>query len=230
MRHRISAPCIASALVLLLAAGAAFAHTVAEGDQAYVQTAPGASIAPFVYLGAKHMVTGYDHLLFLAGVIFFLYRMREVALYVTLFALGHSTTLLLGVFAGLEANPFLIDAIIGLSVAYKALDNLDAFRSWFGVQPDPRAAVLVFGFFHGLGLAARLQELDLPREGLATNMISFNAGVEIGQLLALCAMLIVMNYWRRTASFLRHAYAANVALLAAGFLLMGHQLAAYALN
>jgi HupE / UreJ protein len=230
MRHRTSAPFVASALALLFAAGAAFAHTVADNDQAFVQTAQDARIAPFIYLGAKHMVTGYDHLLFLAGVIFFLYRLREVALYVTLFALGHSVTLLLGVLAWLEANPFLIDAIIGLSVAYKALDNLDAFQSWFGVQPNPRAAVLLFGFFHGLGLATRLQELGLAREGLATNMISFNVGVEIGQLLALGAILIVMNGWRRTASFLRHAYAANVALLAAGFLLMGHQLAAYALN
>jgi len=230
MRHRTSAPFVASVSVLLFAAGAAFAHTVAEGDQAYLQTAQGARIAPFIYLGAKHMVTGYDHLLFLAGVIFFLHRLREVALYVTLFALGHSTTLLLGVFAGLDSNPFLIDAIIGLSVVYKALDNLDAFQSWFGVRPNPRAAVLMFGFFHGLGLATRVQELGLAREGLATNMISFNVGVEIGQLLALGAILIVMNYWRSTASFLRHAQAANVALLTAGFLLMGYQLAAYALN
>ncbi len=187
-------------------------------------------IAPFIYLGAKHMVTGYDHLLFLAGVIFFLYRLKDVALYVTLFAIGHSTTLLLGVLAGVHANPFLIDAIIGLSVAYKALDNLDAYRTWFGVQPNAKAAVLFFGFFHGLGLATKLQELGLAREGLVANMISFNVGVEIGQLLALGGILIVMNYWRRTATFLPHAYAANIVLLAAGFLLTGYQLAGYVLD
>src|SRR5687768_11181450 len=176
------------------------------------------------------MVTGYDHLLFLAGVIFFLYRLKEVALYVTLFAVGHSTTLLAGVLGGLHVNPFLVDAIIGLSVVYKALDNLDAFRTWFGWQPNAKAAVLVFGFFHGFGLATKLQELELARDGLVPNMIAFNVGVELGQLLALSAILLAMNYWRRTASFTRHAYAANVALLTAGFILTGFQLTGYAIG
>jgi hypothetical protein len=218
---------IAAAILTLTAAGAAFAHTVAESDQAFVRDSEGAQIAAFIYLGAKHMVTGYDHLLFLAGVIFFLYRLRDVALYVTLFALGHSSTLLLGVLGGLQVNPYLIDAVIGLSVAYKALDNLDAFGTLFGVRPEPRWAVLVFGFFHGLGLATKLQDLGLAREGLAANMISFNVGVEIGQLLALGAILVVMNLWRRTAGFMRHAYQANIALLTSGFLLTGYQLAGY---
>jgi HupE/UreJ protein len=173
------------------------------------------------------MVTGYDHLLFLAGVIFFLYRLKEVALYVTLFAVGHSSTLLLGVLTGLHVNPFLIDAIIGLSVVYKALDNMDAFRTLFGWQPNAKLAVLVFGFFHGFGLATKLQELNLSRDGLVPNMLAFNVGVEIGQLLALSAILLVMNYWRRTASFARHAYGANVAILTAGFVLTGLQLTGY---
>ena len=144
------------ALQLLLLAGVALAHTVAEGDQDFVRNSAGAQIVPFIYLGAKHMVTGYDHLLFLAGVIFFLYRLKEVALYVTLFAIGHSSTLLLGVLTGLHVNPFLIDAIIGLSVVYKALDNMDAFRTLLGWQPNPKLAVLLFGFFHGFGLATKL--------------------------------------------------------------------------
>src|SRR6185503_18582784 len=209
------------ALPLLLLAGVALAHTVAEGDQDFVRNSAGAQIVPFIYLGAKHMVTGYDHLLFLAGVIFFLYRLKEVALYVTLFAVGHSSTLLLGVLTGLHVNPFLIDAIIGLSVVYKALDNMDAFRTMFGWQPNAKLAVLVFGFFHGFGLATKLQELNLAREGLVSNMLAFNVGVEIGQLLALSAILLIMNYWRRTASFTRHAYGANVVLLTAGFVLTG---------
>ena len=183
----------AIAALLVLAAGFAFAHTVAESDQAFVQSSSGVQIGPFVYLGAKHMVTGYDHLLFLAGVIFFLYRLKDVALYVTLFALGHSTTLLLGVFADLQVNPYLIDAVIGLSVVYKALDNLDAYRTWFGVEPNQKAAVLIFGFFHGLGLATKLQDLGLAREGLVANMVSFNVGVELGQLLALGVILVIMN-------------------------------------
>src|SRR6187431_2128956 len=203
------------ALPLLLLAGVALAHTVAEGDQDFVKNSTGAQIVPFIYLGAKHMVTGYDHLLFLAGVIFFLYRLKEVALYVTLFAVGHSSTLLLGVLTGLHVNPFLIDAIIGLSVVYKALDNMDAFRTLFGWQPNAKLAVLLFGFFHGFGLATKLQELNLSRDGLVPNM------------LALSAILLAMNYWRRTASFTRHAYGANVAILTAGFVLTGLQLTGY---
>lgn len=218
---------IAFAPALLAAASAAFGHTVAEGDQAFVRASEGVQVAPFIYLGAKHMVTGYDHLLFLAGVIFFLYRLKDVALYVTLFAVGHSGTLLLGVLADLRANAYLIDAVIGLSVVYKALDNLDAFRTWFRVEPNAKAAVLLFGFFHGFGLATKLQELDLAREGLLANLISFNVGVELGQLLALGAILLVMNTWRRTQAFARQARTANVVLLSLGFLLTGYQLASY---
>src|SRR6188474_3627651 len=126
-----------AALTVLLGCGVAYAHGIAGEDQEFLLRATGPHIGPYVYLGAKHMVTGYDHLLFLAGVIFFLYRLKDVALYVTLFAVGHSSTLLLGVLTGLHVNPFLIDAIIGLSVVYKALDNMDAFRTLFGWQPNP---------------------------------------------------------------------------------------------
>jgi hypothetical protein len=215
---------------MLLLSASLDAHGVSGKDAVYLQGLEGRAVGPLMYLGAKHMVTGYDHLLFLVGVIFFLYRLKEVALYVTLFAIGHSATLLAGVLGGLHVNAFLVDAIIGLSVVYKALDNLDAFRTWFGWQPNAKAAVLLFGFFHGFGLATKLQELELAREGLVPNMIAFNVGVEIGQLLALSAILLAMNYWRRTASFTRHAYAANVALLTAGFILTGFQLTGYAVG
>jgi HupE / UreJ protein len=218
------------AAVLALCADPVLAHTVAESDQAFVRNSGGVQIAPFIYLGAKHMVTGYDHLLFLAGVIFFLYRLKDVALYVTLFAVGHSVTLLLGVLAGLRVDAYLVDALIGLSVVYKALDNLDAFRAWFGIAPNPKAAVLLFGFCHGFGLATKLQELDLPRDGLTQNLVAFNVGVELGQLVALGAILLVMNAWRRSPGFLRHAYTANVVLLTAGLVLAGYQLSGYFLN
>ena len=181
----------------------------------------------FLYLGAKHMVTGYDHLLFLLGVIFFLYRISDVGIYVTLFAVGHSTTLLLGVLGGLNVNAYLVDAIIGLSVVYKALDNLGAFRTWFGVQPNTKAAVLIFGFFHGLGLATKLQDFALPRAGIVTKMLAFNVGVEIGQLVALSGILIAMAYWRRTAAFERQAFGANVVVMTCGFMLIGYQLTGY---
>ncbi|PKP94946.1 MAG: hypothetical protein CVT77_00660 [Alphaproteobacteria bacterium HGW-Alphaproteobacteria-16] len=211
-------------LILLLAAFDAFAHGVEEGDKGYIQESSGVLFIPFLYLGAKHMVTGYDHLLFLFGVIFFLYRMKDIAIFVTLFAVGHSTTMLFGVLTGISANAYLIDAIIGLSVVYKALDNMGAFRRWFGVQPNTKAATLIFGFFHGFGLATKILEFEMSPNGLLPNLIAFNLGVEIGQLLALGAILIAMGFWRRTRSFQRHAYVANVILMTAGFVLVGYQL------
>src|SRR3954468_12827221 len=173
--------------VLLALAGGltgAWAHGVSGGDAEYLKNISGVQFFPLMYLGAKHMVTGYDHLLFLAGVIFFLYRLKEVALYVTLFEIGHSATLLIGVLAGVHASPYIVDAIIGLSVVYKALENIGAFRR-MGVNIDPRAAVLLFGLAHGFGLATKLQELALPRAGLTGNIVAFNIGVECGQFAAL---------------------------------------------
>ena len=220
---------LATVLLIFLASGAeAWAHNVAEGDKGYIQESSGTLILPFIYLGAKHMVTGYDHLLFLFGVIFFLYRLKDVGIYVTLFAIGHSTTLLFGVLTGITANAYLIDAIIGLSVVYKALDNLGAFQRWFGFQPSTKAATLIFGFFHGFGLATKIIEFEIAEDGLVPNLLAFNVGVEIGQLLALGAILIVMGFWRRTQSFIRHAFAANTLLMTAGFMLVGYQLVGFA--
>jgi HupE / UreJ protein len=203
------------------------AHGVAAGDKGFIQQVSGMLLIPFAYLGAKHMVTGYDHLLFLLGVIFFLYRLKDVALYVTLFAIGHSTTLLLGVLLKVSVNPYLIDAVIGLSVVYKALDNLGAFKAWFSVAPDARAATLIFGFFHGFGLATKILDFEMSPDGLVPNLVAFNVGVEIGQVLALSAILIAMNHWRRTQSFRPLAYGANVVIMTAGFVLVGFQLAGF---
>jgi len=197
---------------------------VADGDAQFLESLTGVHFLPLMYLGAKHMVTGYDHLLFLAGVIFFLYRLKDIALYATLFAVGHSTTLLLGVLSGLHVNAYLVDAIIGLSVVYKALENIGALRRW-GVTVDSRAAVLVFGLVHGFGLSTKLQDLALSRDGLVGNMIAFNIGVELGQIVSLTLMLLAFTLWRRSATFQRSAYVANVAVLAAGFVLFGYQLA-----
>ncbi|HBT5158586.1 TPA: HupE/UreJ family protein [Klebsiella pneumoniae] len=221
--------CLFFLLLLLFYSQGAYAHGVTEGDKGYIQEITGVNIIPFIYLGAKHMVTGYDHLLFLFGVIFFLYKMRDIGLYVSLFAIGHSTTLLIGTFFDISVSAYLIDAIIGLSVVYKALDNLGAFQRWFGVQPNTKLATLIFGFFHGFGLATKIQEFEISPDGLFVNLIAFNIGVEIGQLLALSAILIVMSYWRQTASFFRHAYTANVVMMSAGFLLMSYQLCGYIL-
>ena len=208
----------------------AFGHTIEGSDASFVEAIDGPAIFPFMCLGAKHMVTGYDHLLFLVGVIFFLYRPKHVVQYVTLFAIGHSITLLLGVLADLQVNAYIIDAIIGFSIVYKAFENIDGFKRLFGIDPNTRIAVFVFGLFHGLGLATKLQEFELSANGLVTNIISFNIGVEIGQILALSAVFIALSIWRSNASFLKHAFVTNTALMSGGFMLAGFQLSAFFLQ
>lgn len=205
----------------------AFAHAVAEGDKGYIQEITGVHLIPFIYLGAKHMVTGYDHILFLLGVIFFLYRPKHIATYVSLFAIGHSVTMLAGVYFNIGINSYIIDAIIGLSVVYKALDNMGAYQRWFGFQPNTKAATLIFGFFHGFGLSTKIIEYEISPDGLVPNLLAFNVGVEIGQLLALFAILIVISYWRWKPSFWKHAYTMNVAMMVAGLVLTGYQIAGF---
>ena len=214
-------------ICLVLGSTEVFAHAVTQGDKGYIQQISGVNLLPFMYLGAKHMMSGYDHILFLFGVIFFLYRIQHIAIYVSLFALGHSTTMILGVYFNVGINSSLIDAIIGLSVVYKALDNIGALQRWLGFQPNTKIATLVFGLFHGFGLATKILEYGISPSGLVPNLLAFNVGVEIGQLLALAVILIGMSYWRRTPSFSRHAYTANVAMMSAGFILVGMQLTGY---
>src|SRR4249919_4079437 len=214
-------------LLGLLFGVAAQAHGIDGTDAAYVAANQGTQIVPFMYLGAKHMVTGYDHLLFLVGVIFFLYKLKDVALYVSLFTIGHSLTLLLGVLGHVNANPYIVDAIIGFSVVYKAFDNIDGFKRVLGFQPNTKIAVLIFGLFHGFGLATKLQELALSQNGLIGNIVSFNVGVEIGQGLALVAVFIGLSYWRTRPGFLRHAFVTNTMLMVGGFLLVGYQITGY---
>lgn len=217
---------VAAALASCALAQPAFAHAIGGKDAAFVANTTGPDPFPFLYLGAKHMVTGYDHLLFLAGVVFFLYRLKDVLIYVSLFSLGHSTTLLIGVLSNLDVSPFLVDAVIGLSVSYKAFENLGGFRK-LGFEPNPKAAVFAFGLVHGLGLATKLQELHVKPNGLLANLISFNVGVEIGQLIALSLILGLIVLWRTTPSFGRLATAANALLFLAGVVLAGEQIAGY---
>lgn len=218
--------CLVTA-VLILSASHALAHNVTPGDAGYIQEIWGVKLIPFAYLGAKHMVTGYDHILFLLGVVFFLYKMKDVAIYVSLFALGHSVTMLAGVWFGWGISAYIIDAIIGLSVVYKALDNLGAYQRWFGVQPNTKAATLIFGLFHGTGLATKILEYEIAEDGLLANLLAFNVGVEIGQVLALAVILIVMGYWRKSPNFFRQAYTTNVIVMSLGFMLMGLHITGY---
>lgn len=212
---------------LALSASQVLAHNVTEGDAGYIQEIWGVNIIPFMYLGAKLMVTGYDHILFLLGVVFFLYRAKDVGIYVSLFAVGHSTTMLLGVWFGWGVNAYVVDAIIGLSVVYKALDNLGAFQRWFGFQPNTKAATLIFGLFHGMGLATKILDYDIAPEGLLANLLAFNVGVELGQLTALAIILIVMGFWQKSPYFLQQAYSVNVIMMTLGFILMGYQITGY---
>ena len=217
-------------LIALIALGLPFetlAHGVDESTRAFLLQNTGVQIIPFLYIGAKHMVTGYDHLLFLVGVLFFLYRSRDVLLYVSMFTLGHSITLLFGVMSDIEVNAYLIDAIIGLSVVYKGFDNLGGFQRLLGKSPNAKLAVLIFGLFHGFGLATKLREFQVPDDGLIANLIAFNVGVELGQFTALAFILLMINIWRKHSSFTRFATNANCLLMSAGFMLIGFQLTGY---
>ncbi len=221
---RVLGTCIGTLLPGLLLPGVVLAHGVAEGDANYLESVTGLQFIPYLYLGAKHMVTGYDHLLFLAGVIFFLYRLKDVALYVSLFAVGHSLTLLIGVLGGIRVNPYAVDAVIGLSVVYKAFENVGGFRL-LGFSLDTRWAVFLFGLVHGFGLSTKLQDLTLSQDGLVPNIIGFNIGVELGQFTALALILLLFTWWRQSPSFMNRAFATNMTIMTAGFVLFGYQLA-----
>ncbi|PKV50352.1 HupE/UreJ protein [Aquimarina sp. MAR_2010_214] len=214
-------------LTLVLISITANAHGVDDETQSFLLGNKGIAFGPFLYIGAKHMITGYDHLLFLVGVIFFLYRTKEILLYISFFTIGHSFTLLLGVMADINVNAFLIDAIIALSIVYKGFDNLGGFKHFFIKQPNTKIAVLIFGLFHGFGLATKLQEFNFDKEGLFVNLIGFNVGVEIGQFLALGLVLILLGVWRRYNSYVKFSNLTNIILMAAGFLLFGFQMTGY---
>lgn len=213
----------AAAMLALIWGHSAFAHGVSGGDAEFLANAEGMHLGAYFYLGAKHMVTGYDHLLFLVGVVFFLSRFRDVVIFVSLFSLGHSITLLFGVLSGITVSAYLVDAIIGLSVVYKALDNLGFFQASLGFTPNQKAAVFGFGLVHGFGLSTKLQDIALSPDGLVPNMLAFNVGVEAGQIAALTVILVAMNLWRETGAFARQARAANILLMLAGFVLFFYQ-------
>jgi hypothetical protein len=219
--------CTTLVLVLIALATSTSAHAVTVGDAGYIQEIFGPHIISFIYLGAKHMITGYDHILFLLGVVFFLYHMKDVAIYVSIFAVGHSVTMIVGVWFGWGINAYIIDAIIGLSVVYKALDNLGLYQKWLGFQPNTKAATLIFGLFHGTGLASKILEYQLSDDGLFANLLAFNVGVEVGQLLALFVILIVMGYWRARPNLMRQASVANFVMVFLGVLLTYQQIAGY---
>ena len=224
--HLTFAFMLAAVALQLIWASGAFAHDVAQSDRAFVAATQGAAIMPFLYLGAKHMVTGYDHILFLIGVVMFLFRLRDVVLYVSLFTLGHSLTLMLGVIFHTGANSHVVDAIIGLSIIYKGAENLGLLRR-LGWRVDTRLAVLAFGLCHGLGLATKLLSLSISPDGLLVNLLSFNLGVELGQIIVLFFVVCLLNLVRHRPGFAAKAAVANWLLIASGAAIMFLQTSEY---
>ena len=202
-----------------------YAHGVSESDKHGMISG---GLLDYIWLGAKHMVTGYDHLLFLFGVIFFLTKFKDIVKFITAFTIGHSITLIFATFMEITANYYLIDAVIALTVIYKGFDNLDGFQKVFK-KNSPNLVKLVFGFglIHGFGLSARLQQLPLGDDGLLLKIISFNVGVELGQIVALGIMMKALSIWRHTESFKKFSVASNVLLILVGLMLFGLQMYGY---
>ncbi len=221
-RRSVLVGCVA---LVVLASSHAQAHGISEASRA---TMADGSILDYIWLGAEHMLTGYDHLLFLFGVLFFLTGFRDVLRFITAFTVGHCITLLGATLAGVSANAYLIDAVIALSVIYKGFENLDGFNKWFGkAAPNLLAMVFVFGLIHGFGLSTRLQELTLGESGMVGRILAFNLGVELGQVAALTVILIFFTRWRRHRSFNRFGTVANGGLVLAGVALFAFQIVGY---
>ncbi|MFT5137301.1 MAG: hypothetical protein ACI8XV_002341 [Arenicella sp.] len=216
---------IISIIVLCTVSMVAFGHGMSAEDQARILNA---GYFEYMHLGATHMLTGYDHLLFLFGVIFFLTQFKDILKFITAFTIGHSITLVFATLYGIQANYYLIDAVIALTVCYKAFDNLDGFRKYLQMSsPNLLVMVFVFGLIHGFGLSTRLQQLSLGDNGLVLKILSFNVGVEVGQIIALSIMLLVLAAWRKRESFVQFSKASNLVLMFSGGLLLLMQLHGY---
>ncbi len=201
------------------------AHDVTDAD---AELLANGDLWAYIWVGAKHMLTGYDHLLFLAGVIFYLSGFKDIVRFITAFTIGHSITLIFATYAGIKVNEHLIDAVIALSVFYKGFENLGGFEKVFKVSsPNLLAMVFCFGLIHGLGLSTRLQSFELGANQFLAKIVSFNIGVELGQVLALIPIVLVINRWKKLKSFDAFYKAANTYLIIAGIFLFIYQLYAY---
>lgn len=212
---------------ILLLAGSAYGHGISESDK---QAMLDGGYIEYLGLGATHMLTGYDHLLFIFGVIFFLTTFKDIVRFITVFTIGHCITLIFATYLKITADYYLIDAVIAVSVMYKGFENIDGFRKFFDWQPPSLLKmVFVFGLIHGFGLSTRLQQLPLGDDGFAMLMriLSFNVGVELGQILALGAMLVFLSGFRKSDGWTKFSKAANVGLIAGGIFLFFMQFHGY---
>jgi len=212
-------------LILALFSQLAFGHGISDADK--LSIIEGGNLR-YMWLGATHMLSGYDHLAFVFGIIFFLTSFRDIAKYVTAFTLGHSVTLIFATFNAIQLNYFLIDAVIALSVCYIAFTNIDGFGKYLNLNPPNMMLMIVaLGLIHGFGLSTRLQELPLSEDHLLLNIISFNIGIELGQISALALMLVVLAAWRKSDAFKTFSLLANYGLIALGSLLFLMQMHGY---
>lgn len=213
------------AAFVMLAVSQAFGHGMSEAEK---QTIIDGGNLSYLWIGATHMLSGYDHLLFIFGIIFFLTKFKDIIKYITAFTLGHSATLIYATFNGIQVNYFLIDAIIALSICYIAFANLDGFKKHLGIKPPNLLVMIVgLGLIHGLGLSTRLQQLPLNQDELLMNIISFNIGIEVGQIMALTIMLLIMILIRKSASFKPFSLISNYGLIFAGLFLFMMQMHGY---
>ena len=202
-----------------------FAHDVSSGDQEILNNG---GLLSYIWVGAKHMVTGYDHLLFLTGVIFFLKSIKDILKFITIFTIGHSIMLIGATFMEIQVNEHIIDAIIGLSVLYKGFENLKGFERYFNVKaPNLFLMVLLFGLIHGMGLSTRLQSFDMGTDQVLLKILSFNLGVELGQITALIPIVLLIRLWKKKSSYQAFYKACNIYLIIAGILLFLYQMAGY---
>ena len=213
------------ALAAMLIIGQALGHGMSEAEK--LSIIEGGNLR-YMWLGATHMLSGYDHLLFVFGIVFFLTSFKEIVKYITAFTVGHSVTLIYATFNGVQINYFLIDAVIGLSVCYIAFANLDGFKRLLGIKaPSLLVMITGLGLIHGLGLSTRLQQLPLNQDELLLNIISFNIGIEAGQVFALAIMLLFLSSWRKVHSFKPFSVFSNYALIVAGGFLFLMQMHGY---
>ncbi|MEO1515389.1 MAG: HupE/UreJ family protein [Bacteroidota bacterium] len=215
-------------LFLLLIPFALFGHGVSQSDQEILSNG---GLLSYIWVGAKHMVTGYDHLLFLAGVIFYLDNFRDIVRFITVFTLGHSITLISATYLGIQADEHLIDAVIALSVLYKGFENLGGFKSLFNTSsPNLLLMVFIFGLIHGFGLSTRLQSFDMGEGQFLAKIVCFNVGVELGQVLALIPIVFIISKWKPWKSYQTFYKLANWFLVIAGIGLFFLQMYGYFLG
>lgn len=203
------------------------AHGVSDGDQEILNNG---GLLSYIYVGAKHMLTGYDHLLFLTGVVFYLKGIKDIIKFISVFTLGHCITLIGATYIGIRADEHLIDAVIALSVLYKGFENLGGFEKMKLTPPNLLMMIFSFGLIHGLGLSTRLQSFDVGTNQFLAKILSFNIGVELGQVIALIPIVILISYWKRLESYKAFYTSVNTYLIIAGIALFFYQLYGYFLS